>query len=71
MSPMSRRTFLGDVTAGLAVSLAGTALASPARSYSQIVGSNDRVNFAIAGLNGRGRAHLAALHNNEIGRAHV
>ena len=64
MTQMSRRTFLGDLTAGVAVGLAGTALASPAHSYAQIVGSNDRVNFAIAGLNGRGRAHLSALHNN-------
>jgi predicted dehydrogenase len=54
---MTRRTFLD----GLAVSLAGTALAAPARSYSQIVGANDRVNFATAGLNGRGRAHLSAI----------
>lgn len=60
MPDMTRRTFLD----GLALSLAGTALAAPARSYSQIVGSNGRVNFATAGLNGRGRAHLSALANN-------
>src|ERR1700761_4780111 len=60
MAEMSRRTFLD----GLAVTLAGTALAAPARSYAQIVGANDRVNFATAGLNGRGRAHLSAIANN-------
>src|SRR5579875_2621998 len=60
MSPMSRRTFLD----GLAVTVAGTALAAPARSYAQIVGANDRVNFATAGLNGRGKAHLSAIANN-------
>lgn len=60
MPDITRRTFID----GLALSLAGTALASPARSYSQIVGSNDRVNFATAGLNGRGRAHLSAIANN-------
>lgn len=60
MPDMTRRTFLD----GLALSLAGTALAAPARSYAQIVGSNDRVNFATAGLNGRGRAHLSAIANN-------
>ncbi len=60
MPEMSRRTFLD----GLAVTLAGTALAAPARSYAQIVGANDRVNFATAGLNGRGRAHLSAIANN-------
>jgi predicted dehydrogenase len=60
MPEMSRRTFLD----GLAFTLAGTALAAPARSYAQIAGANDRVNFATAGLNGRGRAHLAAIANN-------
>ena len=60
MPEMSRRTFLD----GLAVTVAGTALAAPARSYAQIVGANDRVNFATAGLNGRGRAHLSAIANN-------
>src|SRR5215469_15139024 len=60
MAQMSRRTFLD----GLAVTVAGTALAAPAKSYAQIVGANDRVNFATAGLNGRGRAHLSAIANN-------
>src|ERR1700759_2994671 len=60
MAEMSRRTFLD----GLAVTLAGTPLAAPARSYAQIAGANDRVNFATAGLNGRGRAHLSAIANN-------
>lgn len=60
MSEMSRRTFLD----GLALSVAGTAISTSARSYAQIVGANDRVNFAIIGLNGRGRAHLSGLANN-------
>jgi predicted dehydrogenase len=60
MAQMSRRSFLD----GLALTAAGTALAAPARSYAQIVGANDRVNFATAGLNGRGRAHLSAIANN-------
>ena len=45
----------------LAVAAAGSALASTAKSYAQIIGANDRVNFAIFGLNGRGYAHLSAL----------
>jgi predicted dehydrogenase len=57
---VSRRTFLGSLAAGAA----GTAFASTARSYGQIPGANDRVNFAINGLNGRGYAHLDALTNN-------
>ena len=57
---ISRRTFVN----GLAAGVAGSALASTAKSYAQILGANDRVNFAINGLNGRGYAHLSALKNN-------
>jgi predicted dehydrogenase len=57
---ISRRTFVN----GLAAGVAGTALASTAKSYAQILGANDRVNFAINGLNGRGYAHLSALRSN-------
>ena len=57
---ISRRGFLE----GLAVGAAGAAIRSTAKSYAQISGSNDRLNFAIMGLNGRGYAHLSALKNN-------
>ncbi|HUB51601.1 MAG TPA: Gfo/Idh/MocA family oxidoreductase [Terracidiphilus sp.] len=57
---ISRRTFLN----GLAAGAAGTAFSSTARSYGQIMGANDRINFAVNGLNGRGYAHLDALKNN-------
>src|ERR1700722_19398670 len=57
---ISRRTFLD----GLAGTAASAAISSTAKSYAQIVGSNDRLNFAILGLNGRGGAHLSALKNN-------
>jgi len=57
---ISRRTFLD----GLATGVAGAAISSTARSYAQILGANDRLNFAILGLNGRGYAHLSALKNN-------
>ncbi|HUV68819.1 MAG TPA: Gfo/Idh/MocA family oxidoreductase [Terracidiphilus sp.] len=57
---ITRRTFVN----GLAVGVAGSALASTAKSYAQIMGSNDRVNFAVNGLNGRGYAHLSALKSN-------
>ena len=36
-----------------------------ARSYGRILGSNDRLNFAVIGLNGRGYAHLSALKANK------
>jgi hypothetical protein len=57
---ISRRTFVN----GLAAGVAGSALASTAKSYAQIIGANDRLNFAINGLNGRGHAHLSALKAN-------
>jgi predicted dehydrogenase len=57
---ISRREFVGSVAA----SVAGIAVSSTAKSYAQIMGANERVNFAIAGLNGRGGAHLSALKAN-------
>lgn len=57
---ISRRTFLD----GLAAGVAGAALSSTAKSYARILGANERLNFAIFGLNGRGYAHLSGLKNN-------
>jgi predicted dehydrogenase len=56
----TRREFLD----ALAVSAATLAVGTTARSYRQILGSNDRLNFAIIGLNGRAYAHLSALKAN-------
>ena len=49
----------------LAASAATLAVASTAKSYSQIMGANDRLNFAVIGLHGRAYAHLSALHANQ------
>jgi len=57
---VTRRKFLES----LAVSTAGLAVAPTARSYSRIAGANDRLNFAVIGLNGRGYAHLSSLKAN-------
>jgi predicted dehydrogenase len=57
----TRREFLNVASKGAA----GLAIASTASSYAQILGSNDRLNFAIIGLNGRGYAHLASLKTNK------
>src|ERR1700733_12002111 len=57
---ISRRRFVNGLAAGAAVS----AFASTAKSYAQILGANDRLNFAINGLNGRGHAHLSSLKAN-------
>ncbi len=57
---ITRRDFLDT----MAVGAAGLAVATTAKSYAQIIGANDRLNFAIIGLNGRGYAHLSALSAN-------
>jgi predicted dehydrogenase len=57
---VTRREFLDT----LAVGAAGLAVGSTAKSYSQILGSNDRLNFAVIGLNSRAYAHLSALKAN-------
>jgi len=59
---VTRREFLD----ALAVSAAGLAMGTTAKSYSRVLGSNDRLNFAVIGLNSRGYAHLAALKANKI-----
>ena len=57
---VTRREFLD----ALAVGAAGLAVGTTAKSYAQILGSNDRLNFAVIGLNGRGYAHLSSLKAN-------
>src|ERR1700723_2435436 len=58
---VTRREFLDAV----AVGAAGLAVGTTAKSYGQIMGSNDRLNFAVIGLNGRGYAHLSSLKVNK------
>ena len=58
---VTRREFLD----ALAVGAAGLAVGTTAKSYAQTLGSNDRLNFAVIGLNGRGYAHLASLKANK------
>lgn len=57
----TRREFLETVALGGA----GLVLGSTAKSYAQILGSNDRLTFAVIGLNGRGYAHLSSLKANQ------
>ena len=49
----------------MATGAAGLAITSSARSYSQIMGANERLNFAVIGLNSRAYAHLSSLHANK------
>jgi predicted dehydrogenase len=58
---ITRREFLD----ALAVGAAGMAVSTTAKSYGQILGANDRLTFAVIGLNGRAYAHLAALKANQ------
>src|ERR1700758_4568286 len=58
---VTRREFLD----ALAVSAAGLAVGTTAKSYGQILGSNERLTFALIGLNGRAYAHLSSLKANQ------
>ncbi len=58
---VTRREFLDS----LAVGAAGLAVSATAKSYGQILGANERLNFAVIGLNGRAYAHLSALKANK------
>ena len=59
---LTRRELLGKAVRGGT----GLALSSAlsARSYGQILGSNDRIQFAVIGLNSRAYAHLSSLKAN-------
>jgi predicted dehydrogenase len=58
---ITRREFLDTLATGTA----GLAIASTAKSYGQILGSNERLNFAVIGLHSRAYAHLSALKANK------
>jgi predicted dehydrogenase len=58
---VTRREFLDT----LAVGAAGLAITSTAKSYGQIMGVNERLNFAVIGLNSRAYAHLSSLKANK------
>ena len=53
---ISRREFIKSGSVGLA---AGTVLMSTsAKSYANILGSNDAINMAVIGIRGRGGNHI-------------
>ncbi|MEW6653776.1 MAG: gfo/Idh/MocA family oxidoreductase, partial [Bacteroidota bacterium] len=53
----SRREFIKKAV----LASAGVAFASSAKSYARILGANDRINFGLIGLHGRGYAHLEGV----------
>ena len=58
---MTRREFVGATASSAAI----LAIGSSAKSYGQILGSNNRLNFAVIGLNSRAGAHLSSLKANK------
>src|SRR5258708_664240 len=54
----------GECLDALAVGGAGLAAGTTAKTYGEILGPNDRLNFAVIGLNGRAYAHLSSLTAN-------
>ncbi len=58
---VTRREFLDT----MAVGAVGLAISSTAKSYGQIMGANERLNFAVIGLNSRAYAHLSSLKANQ------
>ncbi len=62
---LTRREF----SKSIALSTAALAAGSTAKSYARIIGANERVNFAVIGLNSRAEAHLSALTTNKASAA--
>lgn len=52
MSRITRRSFIQSSAAGAGLILAGT------RASGKVLGANDRIRIAVAGLNGRGQSHI-------------
>ncbi len=70
----TRRDFLRNVTAGAAgLTIGGMASGFTAKSYSRIIGANDRLNVALMGCGRRVGAYYAALMNksNNVDVAYI
>lgn len=61
---LSRRDFLKN-TSIIGGGLVLGASSISAKSYSNIIGANDRINFAVVGVRNRGYAHLEGISNCE------
>jgi len=62
----NRRDFIKKVTAASAgVAVGSSAMGMPARSYSRIIGANDRLNVAIIGLGRRLGAYIPPISNKD------
>jgi predicted dehydrogenase len=56
MSNLNRRHFMQTLAAAATVTVAGT------KSSGQVVGANEAIRVAVAGLNGRGGSHISAYN---------
>ena len=62
MESYTRRTFIKKTTAAsAALSFAGILPAMSAKSYSRILGSNDRIRIGVIGCGGMANHHMRAL----------
>ena len=60
MARHHRRNFLKRAVAGTAGAVAASWVLSGTKSSGRVLGANDRVRVAIAGINGRGQGHIQA-----------
>ena len=66
MKNLDRRSFIKKTTlAGTAITLGSSAMAMSAKSYNNIIGSNERLNVAIAGLGRRVKAFYEPIGSKE------
>ncbi len=68
---INRRDFLKN-SALLSSSVFLGASALSAKSYSNIIGANDRINFAVVGVRSRANAHLKAIKEcDKVNLTHI
>jgi hypothetical protein len=60
-----RRDFIKKSVIGTAgIAMAGMGFS--AKSYSSIIGANERINLAVIGIRNQGRVHINAPPNKEV-----
>ena len=63
---MSRITRRGFVKKTAKSALLSTVALVGCKSYGRIIGANDRIRVAVAGINGRGKSHLREFAANQV-----
>jgi len=62
---VTRREFIDGLAVSAASLAVGSTVGMGAKSYSQVMGANERLNFVVIGLNSRAYAHLSSLKANQ------